>query len=63
MRRPQQLLALVVLAGLAACSMPYKTPEFASNTTSVDFDGIASRLNGDRPLDLIIVDFHAEVTH
>ncbi|BCN39836.1 hypothetical protein ALDI51_31550 [Alicycliphilus denitrificans] len=61
MRRPQQLLALVVLAGLAACSMPYKTPEFASNTTSVDFDGIASRLNGDRPLDLIMV--HGMCTH
>lgn len=61
MPRLQLFLTVLVLAALTACSTQYRTPVFASNTGSTDFDGITSQLSQDRPLDLIMV--HGMCTH
>jgi hypothetical protein len=56
-----RLFLLALLLFVSACSTPYKPPVFVSNTGSADFNGIASYLSKDRPVDLVVV--HGMCTH
>lgn len=51
----------VCAAALAACTTPYRTPEFASNTGNSSFQGVVDMLDPQRPLDLLFV--HGMCTH